>query len=249
MNHNRGVEGAVIDGEKASLRERVKSYLESESFEDAAAIAPGIAESRAGYDPERAWRNVKGAGGFSESNLLPFLTFPFDERWIYYETRYKWLNRARPEFDANLSDNEFLIAVPEPRKTSETRPLFATTLVNLHVHERGSVVVPRETGSDDLLSDRDANLTEAAWRVFRGHFGLNGERRHDDARSFVGDLFRVALAVLYSPAYQRDPSQRLVGGLGTCAGGKGSHGVSFIGGGWRHDRATAQLLSATRRMR
>ena len=204
VNHNRGVEGAVIDGERASLRERVRSYLGSESFEDAAAIAPGIAKSRARYDPERVWRNVKGAGGFSESNLLPFLTFPFDERWIYYETGYKWLNEARPEFGANLSDNEFLIAVPEPRKASETRPLFATTLVNLHVHERGSVVVPRETGGDDLLSDRDANLTEAAWRVLRGHFGLNGERRHDDARKFVGELLRVTLAVLHSPAYQGD---------------------------------------------
>ena len=204
VNHNRGVEGAVIDGERASLRERVRSYLGSESFDDAAAIAPGMAEPRSRYDPEKVWRNVKGAGGFSESNLLPFLAFPFDERWIYYETGYKWLNEARPEFGANLSDNEFLIAVPEPRKVSETRPLFATTLVNLHVHERGSVVVPRETGGEDLLSVRDANLAEAAWRVLRGHFGLSGKRRHDDARRFVGDLFRVTLAVLHSPAYQGD---------------------------------------------
>ncbi|MCY4319747.1 MAG: hypothetical protein OXE76_11295, partial [Alphaproteobacteria bacterium] len=68
-------------------------------------FAPGIAKSRAGYDPERVWRDVKSAGGFSEGNLLPFLTFPFDERWIYYETGHKWLNRARPEFDANLSSS------------------------------------------------------------------------------------------------------------------------------------------------
>ena len=204
VNHNRGVEGTIIDSEKASLRERVRSYLGAESFDGAAAFAPGIAKSRARYDPERVWRNLRGSGGFSESKLLPFLAFPFDERWIYYEAGYKWLNEARPEFGANVPNNEFLIAVPEPRKASETRPLYATTLVNLHVHERGSVVVPRETGGDDLLADRDANLSEGAWRVFRGHFGRSGERRHDDARGLVGDLLRVTLAVLHAPAYQAD---------------------------------------------
>ena len=204
VNHNRGVEGAIIDSEKATLGERVRSYLGAECFDGAAAIAPGIARSRARYDPERVWRNLRGSGGFSESKLLPFLTFPFDERWIYYEAGYKWLNEARPEFGANVPNNEFLIAVPEPRKASETRPLYATTLVNLHVHERGSVVVPRETGGDDLLADRDANLSEGAWRVLRGHFGLNGERRDDDARGLVGDLLRVTLAVLHAPAYQAD---------------------------------------------
>ena len=204
VNHNRGVEGAIIDSEKATLGERVRSYLGAECFDGAAAIAPGIAKSRARYDPERVWRNLRGSGGFSESKLLPFLTFPFDERWIYYEAGYKWLNEARSEFGANVPNNEFLIAVPEPRKASETRPLYATTLVNLHVHERGSVVVPRETGGDDLLADRDANLSEGAWRVLRGHFGLNGERRDDDARGLVGDLLRVTLAVLHAPAYQAD---------------------------------------------
>ena len=94
--------------------------------------------------------------------------------------------------------------MPEPRKVSETRPLYATTLVNLHVHERGSVVIPRETRGDDLLVDRDANLPEAAWRVLCDHFGLTGHRRDDDARHLTGKLLRAALAILHAPAYQAD---------------------------------------------
>jgi hypothetical protein len=109
--------------------------------------------------------------------VVKFLVFPFDQRWLYYETKHKWLNEARPEFGANLNENEFLVTVPEPRKVSEARPAFSTTLVNLHVHERGSVVVPRETRGDDLLTDRDANLGEPSWRVLREHFSLRGERR------------------------------------------------------------------------
>ena len=204
VNHNRGVEGTVIDTDRYNLSARMSAYFGPESFEDAKAASPDIAKSRARYDPESVWRKIKEAGGFAENKLLPFLAFPFDQRWIYYETSYKWLNEARPEFGANISENEFLITVPEPRKASETRPLYAATLVNLHVHERGCVVIPRETRGDDLLADRDANFPEATWRVLREYFGLSGERRDDDARRLAGDLLRLALAVLHAPAYQAD---------------------------------------------
>ena len=204
VNHNRGLEGSVIDTEKEVLRERMTRYFGAGSFGAAAEASPDIATPRARYDPEKAWSKLKGAGAFAEKKLKPFLAFPLDERWIYYETEYKWLNEARPEFGANLAGNEFLITVPEPRKVSETRPLYATTLVNLHVHERGSVVVPRETRADGLLTDRDANLPEPAWRILREHFGLSGQRRDGDARGLAGRLLRAALAVLHAPAYQAD---------------------------------------------
>jgi hypothetical protein len=74
--------------------------------------------------------------------------------------------------------------------------------VNLHVHERGSVVIPRETGGDGFLTHRDANLPESTWRVLRDHFRLTGDRKDESARAFVGRLLRVALAVLYAPAYR-----------------------------------------------
>jgi hypothetical protein len=87
--------------------------------------------------------------------------------------------------------------------------VYSTELVNLHVHERGSVAFPRETRGDDLLGDRDANLPEATWRVLRDHFGLHGERRDDEARSFVARLFRVAFAVLHAPSYQTEHKSAL----------------------------------------
>jgi hypothetical protein len=72
------------------------------------------------------------------------------------------------------------------------------------VHERGSVVIPRETRAEGLLADRDANLPESTWRLLRKHFSLKGERRDDDARRLTGKLMRVTLAILHSPAYQAD---------------------------------------------
>ncbi len=138
-----------------------------------------IATARARYDPEKGWLKLKNARHFREDAIVPLLTFPFDRRYIYYVASDKWLNEARPEFGRNVADNGWLVTVPKPRKASETWPVYANELVNLHVHERGSVVFPRETRGEDLLADRDANLPEAAWRVLRDHFGLKGERRDE----------------------------------------------------------------------
>ena len=77
------------------------------------------------------------------------------------------------------------------------------------MHERGSVVFPRETRGDDLLSDRDANISEMTWRVLRDHFALTGARRDDDARTLVGRLFRVGFATLHTPAYQAEHKSAL----------------------------------------
>ncbi len=203
VNHNRGLEGTVIDYDRETLANRMRTYIEATSFSKAAKVAPAMIGDFAGYDPETVWKELHQKG-YSAQKVLPFLTFPFDQRWIYYEVEGKLLNRSRPEFATNLADNEFLITVPEPRKVSETRPLYATTLVNLHVHERGSVVIPRDTRGEGLLADRDANLPEPAWRIFREHFGMKGERRDDDARRHAGRLLRVAQAVLHAPAYQAD---------------------------------------------
>lgn len=195
VNHNRGVEGSVIDYDAALLQSRLKAYISAQSFDAAAASVPGLAPPPsadgkpgiAGYEPKDVWTDLQQIG-FDENRVKPFLTFPLDQRWIYYETRAKLLNRPRPEYESNLGGNEFLLTVPEPRKETETRPLFATTLANLHVHERGSVVFPREVISNDLLAHRDANIAEPTWRRLRDHFGLSGDRSGDDARALVAKL-------------------------------------------------------------
>lgn len=215
VNHNRGVEGTVIDGDAATLKTRMQGYIEAPSFAAAAKVIPGLAPDDvegkpaiSGYEPEGVWDDLH-ATGYDAGKVKPFLAFPFDPRSIYYETGTKLLNRSRPEFAVNLERNEFLLTVPEPRKETETRPVFSTILANLHVHERGSVVFPRETTSDDLLGDRDANLSEPVWRELAAAYGLTGARRDQAARDTVGKLFRVVFAMLYAPAYQSEHKSAL----------------------------------------
>ncbi len=68
---------------------------------------------------------------------------------------------------------------------------------------------PRETRGSDLLADRDANISESMWRVLRHHFRLEGERRDNCARAFVGKLFRIAFAILHAPSYQAEHKSAL----------------------------------------
>lgn len=206
---SRGLEGSVIDVSKTSLASRMQTYFSASSYAEAMKLVPQLAEPRARYDPEGAWHSLKAEGHFSEQALKSFLVFPFDRRYLYWSAESKWLNEARREFINNETDNEFFACVFAPRKTSEVYPVYSSELINYHVHERGSYVFPRETRSDDLLADRDANIAEATWRALRDHFGLSGNRRDDAARALVGKLFRVCFAVLHAPAYQAEHKSAL----------------------------------------
>ncbi|MGP0092311.1 MAG: type ISP restriction/modification enzyme [Xanthobacteraceae bacterium] len=209
VNPNRGLEDGIIDTDRAALEQRLRAYFAADNFRAAKKASEEIATARARYDPEKVWLKLKADGHFRKDAVMPLLTFPFDRRYIYYVASDKWLNEARGEFARNATNNEWLITVPEPRKASETWPVYGTDLVNLHVHERGSVVFPRETRGDGLLADRDANLPEATWRVLRDHFGLKGERRDEPARALVGKLFRIAFGVLHAPSYQAEHKSAL----------------------------------------
>lgn len=203
VSPSRGLEGTVIDPDRGSLANRMRVYFEAEDFAHVTRLFPGFGIPRANYKPEQVWSEIR-ASGFESSRIERYLTFPFDMRWSYYSQHPHLLDRHGPEFARHRGSNEFVNSVPEPRKTTETLPVFSTTLAGLHVHERGSVVFPRETRGDDLLADRDANIPEPTWRVFRRHFRLKGERRDEAARAFVARLFRVAFAVLHAPSYQSE---------------------------------------------
>lgn len=204
VNPSRGLNGSVIDVHRDRLSSRIKTYFEAHDFDTFIAEFPAFGVKRANYAPKEVWEDMRRRLKFEPERVLPYLVFPFDQRWIYYSEHPHFLDRHSPDFARNRKDNEFLVVVPEPRKVSETRPLFATTLVGLHVHERGSVVIPRETTGEGLVADRDANLPEPTWRILRDHFGLQGHRRDEQARVFAGSLLRVALALLHAPAYQAD---------------------------------------------
>ena len=149
VNPSRGLDGTVIDTSKPSLEARMKKYFAAADFNILSHQHPGFAVARANYKPSKVWEDVRSAG-YEQKRINSYLTFPFDTRWIYYSEQPHLLDRHSPDFAKSKDNNEFMITVPEPRKASEASPVFSTSLAGLHVHERGSVVFPRDVVSDDL---------------------------------------------------------------------------------------------------
>jgi hypothetical protein len=114
----------------------MNEYYSDEPWADLLRRYPVICEPRARYEPRTTRETLRKVSGFRLDHIVPYVSFPLDARWLYYETEAKLLNERRPDLWENRQGNEFLIAVPEPRRLSEARPLFATTLFDLHLHDR-----------------------------------------------------------------------------------------------------------------
>lgn len=209
VNPNRGLEGSIIDTDKAALAVRMREYFSDDDVRRLAKSYPALFEERARYEPKRLWQFLRNKSTYRDDRIRQYLVFPLDSRWIYYETKGKLLNERRPEYGEALRDNEFLLTVPQPRRPSETRPLLIETLADLHVYDRGVVCFPRELKPGSLVTAREANLALRAWQELRELWGLEGDLKSKAAKAAVALLFRCALTILHAPAYGDDHSEAL----------------------------------------
>lgn len=207
VNANRGLIGSVVDTDRDQLAGRMRKYFESERFDEIAELFPELARPRSGYDPRHVHDELRRLTRFQAERIVPYVMFPLDRWWLYYETESKLFDRRSPEFWDNLHQNEFLITVPQPRRASESLPLISQTLVSLHVHDRGSVCFPATVkGQGSLLSHAGPNLAHDALAAFQ-RLGLLAQ--DDDGAAFVSSLFRVVLALTHAPQYQADHDEAL----------------------------------------
>lgn len=220
VNHNRGLEGAVLEMNPQTLEARMREYYSDMSDSEFCNRHPILCEPRAEYDPLEMRSYLRANSRFSQSAIVPYVVFPLDVRYIYYETEGKLLNRRRPDLWANLKDNEFLLAVPEPRRLSEALPLFASSLFDLHLHDRGSIGFPvhirrepRESRGTlfETISEVQhlANLPEDIWLSACQNFGFSGALDGAQAKTFVKQLIRACLALCHSPNYQDEHADGL----------------------------------------
>jgi hypothetical protein len=221
VNPNRGLEGSVVEINRDILEQRLREYYSDMSDEAFCQRHPVLCEPRARYEPMEVRAYLRQNSEFNEAAIVPYVVFPLDKRYLYYETAAKLLNERRPELWNNLSSNEFLIAVPEPRRISESRPLLTTGLFDLHLHDRGSVGFPAElhpeaTGGGNLFepvlpqnAPTRANLLESFWRTVSEAWELNVDLDSEEAKGFIRRLFRVCLSLCHSPQYEEEHREGL----------------------------------------
>jgi hypothetical protein len=214
VNPNRGLDSTVIDTDRGALEARMQEYFSDMSFEELKKRHANLCEPRSGYEPEVTREHLRRAGGFNEGKILPYVVFPLDVRWIYYERAAKFLNRCRPELGDHLKGNEFLVGTPQPRRVSESRPLLVSGLFDLHLHDWGSVGFPAEvnpeegpgglfkTGPENVQTS--ANLANEVWSNLRKTWKLKGDIQGSDAKEFCRLLFRYCIAIAHAPQYEID---------------------------------------------
>jgi hypothetical protein len=222
VNPNRGIEGSIVEIVRDVLADRMNEYFSDMRYDLFASKHPVICQNYGGYEPREVRANLQGKCEYREDRIIPYLVFPFDMRWLYYETEGRLLNRRRPELWENREANEWLVAVPEPRRVSESWPLWSRCLFDLHLHDRGSVGFPAhvlpEPSSDQgdlyrghLAGERrpGANLAAPMWEHLRAAWGLRGDLAGATAISFTRKLLRVCLALGHARQYQEDHADGL----------------------------------------
>jgi hypothetical protein len=198
----------------------MQAYFSKESHARLRVEHPQLYENYAGYDGEKVRDGLRKSSKFDPDRVRPYVIFPLDSRWLYFETEGKLLNRPRPELYQNLNNNEFLITVPEPRKESEARPILLNTAFDLHLHDRGSVGFPVEVVVEESMAgtlfaahssapQRRSNLVPEVWDALKNQFSLKGDLSGKDACRLTSELVRVCLALCHSPQYQSEHKESL----------------------------------------
>ena len=187
-------DGFLVDVDLDRLRARVTDYFDaSVSHEDIARRYPGAMKTTAGFDT-RAVRDVLvKRGGPRESGFIRYAYRPFDNRWLYWETAGRLLDRPRPDYRPHVFEGNLWI---EAREREAKEDFSRGTLVRHLADNFGnglSSFFPTWLVDDGLGSDHTGqrvNLSETAQR-WLGRLGANAE-----------DLFYHVLATLHDPAYR-----------------------------------------------
>lgn len=112
INPNRGLQGSLIDTDRASLEQRMREYYSEMPYDEFSKHHPILCSDYARYAPADVRGRLQRDSSFQTTRIVPYVIFPFDARFLYYETQGKLLNECRAELWENLPSNEFLIAVP-----------------------------------------------------------------------------------------------------------------------------------------
>lgn len=218
LNSNRGQEDSIIDLDRESLAIRMREYFSDMPWNDFARLNPELTLKRARYEPEAVRLKLQKLTKFREERIIEYVPLPLDSRWIYYEEEAKLISERSPKLWENLHQNEFLVVVPQSRRSSETRPLLATSLFGLHLQDRGSVgfllSAKPEKAKGDLFEElanpvSAANLTPEAWVALQEAYGLKGDLTGQGAQNLVQSLFRAALGLGHAPKFESDHRESL----------------------------------------
>ena len=121
----------VVDIDRDRLEYRMRQYFDpSITNEQMKQIAPGAMESDNSFNAV-ATRAALQKRGLLADNFIRYCYRPFDMRWLYWEPETKLVDRARPDYHAQIfSDNVWLEARQKQPMEKFDRGFFARHLAD-----------------------------------------------------------------------------------------------------------------------
>lgn len=216
-------EEAVLHHNKNRLISRMRDYFDR-SIDTAAVfrLHPGLSTPHSRYDPPLVRQKLLSASAFDESKIVRFLYKPFDERYMYWETKHKLLNEARanllpaylqrssgPTSNYVLVPNQLAICAPATaRRPGSARPPVTSAVPSFEAVDPNCRVFPLYRPPNGPASADDQTVLEldhestpqlnisVCWLRALENLGIE---TNDDRRSEV--VFFALVAIMYSPEW------------------------------------------------
>ncbi|MBN1458945.1 MAG: DNA methyltransferase, partial [Armatimonadetes bacterium] len=145
---SRDLDLVAIDRDQ--VEQRIAAYFDQNlSDAEAATVAPGLMEHTSGLDPIPTRRYLQ-ARGIESGEFLRYAYRPFDQRWVYWHSLTKLLDRNRAELRCDLKPGNLHLACRQKAERSrEGTPFLAVdVLPDWHLTRPGSICFPMFTSRD-----------------------------------------------------------------------------------------------------
>ena len=186
----------LVDIDQKELKKRIGDYFDPAfSHEEIARRYPTVMRGTAGFDAIAVREAQLARDGPDPAAFVRYAYRPFDNRWLYWASESKLLDRERPEYMTHVCDgNAWLVTQRMPRR-EWSPPQFIRELGCLDLMDRGAACFPLQVrypgnGPDGNGERYCPNLSPAAQR-YVDRLGADPE-----------DLFYCALAALHESSYR-----------------------------------------------
>ncbi len=193
-----------IDAE--TLRERMQHYFDVNlNDQEVAKYAPVLMQDVRGhdgkviYDAKATRRELLKNSKFREEHLIPVAYRPFDNRWLYWESKTKLLDRNRVElFEQVFPGNLYLEAVRQQRRSDRyDHGVVIARFMDLNFVDGGARCFPlyeRQLGA--MFEERRSNFKVEFLTLLSAEYGQYPKLEKD--------LFYHIVAILNTPNYREE---------------------------------------------
>ena len=186
----------VVGIDHEALRARIADYFDSTlSHDQIERRYPSAMRNPQEYDA-RAVRDALMSAGPLEDGIVRYAYRPFDNRWLYWETREKLVDRPRTEYQPHIFEGNLALVFQRAARPDSSPPLSIAHVGDLNQMNSGVHCIPL------WLRDTAPNLLEIESNGRRPNLSPSAQLYLDRLNLGVEDLFHRVLAVLHDPAYR-----------------------------------------------